>query len=474
MDNASASGGEYMQPVLTDLPPFSTADLQTKNILKFENELLEIVEELRVRRISDVESEQRMKQLVSDQYDLEKKVEELNQSLKNAADQHSQKLHDAKRQFDEKLQANSEEKFKDKFNIECLEKQVKAMKDELKSLQVQKYSLEKRVREQEKKLEMQTAAKDMNISQQVKVEAKYQEIKRHFLLLKDAHNRLEQNVNKCITTNKNLEYLTQHKNCLLKLAWEKNDQLKEETIQLRVQLQSKPYLSSVMEDSKLQLQIEMKDRIISQLKDEQNKLKEIVEENSKSLKSANDLVLWHVAASKQSAGTEVCLRDELTTVKKQLEKAKVECSKCITEKTNSQHPPDTQKADGDDMPADEIKVARKECERPSSEVENSTRFYPNKEQSAETVNSSQNTNQELQLIESKESSITEKCLTEVECENSTSKTLNCVDSCIKHNIQHTMNVSNVVDNQEKQIYRAENEDEYFSQKCIKQNSSNTL
>ncbi|KAL2094005.1 hypothetical protein ACEWY4_011317 [Coilia grayii] len=82
---------------------------------------------------------------------------------------------------------------KHQLTAELREKEMTSLKEELKSLQLCKYSLEKKLSELEQKLELQSQSKDGHLKQLGEVEQRFGVVSRQCAILKQAHDRLQQN-----------------------------------------------------------------------------------------------------------------------------------------------------------------------------------------------------------------------------------------------------------------------------------------
>ncbi|XP_072373803.1 coiled-coil domain-containing protein 73 [Scyliorhinus torazame] len=109
-----------------------------------------------------------------------------------------------KKQFQTRVNAVEEEKGKFQLTAESKEREINGLKEELKILQVSKYSLEKKLNELEQKVQLQTVAKDNQLSQLSEVEKRFAAISRQCGLVKQAHEKLGQNVEEATRLNKKL------------------------------------------------------------------------------------------------------------------------------------------------------------------------------------------------------------------------------------------------------------------------------
>ncbi|XP_029112199.1 coiled-coil domain-containing protein 73 [Scleropages formosus] len=93
------------------------------------------------------------------------------------------------------------------FIAELKDKEINSLKEELKSLQLSKCSLQKTLSELEQKLHLQVQTKDSHLNQLSEVERRFGSVSRHFAAVRQAHEKLEQKVGEAVRLNKNLSSL---------------------------------------------------------------------------------------------------------------------------------------------------------------------------------------------------------------------------------------------------------------------------
>ncbi|KAK3088765.1 hypothetical protein FSP39_023535 [Pinctada imbricata] len=123
-----------------DLPLFIKQFSQADS-LRLRNTLVQILEELKQRRKNDVENEDRIKWLVQEKYELERR----------------KKQHEVYR--------------------ECMETEIIVLKDQIRNLQLRKYTLEKNLRDQDRKFQLEVQSSETHLHQMSKVEQEFNEIK---------------------------------------------------------------------------------------------------------------------------------------------------------------------------------------------------------------------------------------------------------------------------------------------------------
>ncbi|XP_027437351.2 coiled-coil domain-containing protein 73 isoform X4 [Zalophus californianus] len=152
-------------------------------LLDFKTSLLEALEELRMRREAETQYEEQIGKIIVE----------------------TQELKWQKLQM--KMCALEEEKGKYQLATEIKEKEIEGLKETLKALQVSKYSLQKKVSEMEQKVQLHLLAKEDHQKQLNEIEKYYGMITGQFGLVKENHEKLEQNVQEAIQLNKRLSAL---------------------------------------------------------------------------------------------------------------------------------------------------------------------------------------------------------------------------------------------------------------------------
>ncbi|XP_061774068.1 coiled-coil domain-containing protein 73-like [Nerophis ophidion] len=173
-------------------------------LLEFKTHLLEAVEELHIRRDAESRFEDQISKVVLEKQELEWEKESLQHQIETMENQHAQSLIDTKKQLQATIRHTEEEKGRYKVMAELKEKEISNLKEELKSLQLLKYNLEKKSNELEQKLALQIRSKDSHLNQLGEVEKRFKALSRQCASVKKAHEKLEQNVDEAMRINKKL------------------------------------------------------------------------------------------------------------------------------------------------------------------------------------------------------------------------------------------------------------------------------
>uniref|UniRef100_A0A673TX96 Coiled-coil domain containing 73 n=1 Tax=Suricata suricatta TaxID=37032 RepID=A0A673TX96_SURSU len=176
-------------------------------LLDFKTSLLEALEELRMRREAETQYEEQIAKIIVETQELKWQKESLQNQKETLAKQHKEAMAAFKKQLQVKLYALEEEKGKYQLATEIKEKEIEGLKETLKALQVSKYSLQKKVSEMEQKLQLHLLAKEDHQKQLNEIEKYYATITGQFGLVRENHEKLEQNVQGAIQLNKRLSAL---------------------------------------------------------------------------------------------------------------------------------------------------------------------------------------------------------------------------------------------------------------------------
>ncbi|KAI5131783.1 Coiled-Coil Domain-Containing Protein 73 [Manis pentadactyla] len=175
----------------------SSETLFSIQLLDFRTSLLEALEELRMRREAETQYEEQIAKIIVETQELKW------------------------------------QKGKYQLATEIKEKEIEGLKETLKALQVSKYSLQKKVYEMEQKVQLHLLAKEDHQKQLNEIEKYYATITGQFGLVKENHEKLEQNVLEAIQLNKRLSALNKKQEseiCSLKKTLERDNELQREKV----------------------------------------------------------------------------------------------------------------------------------------------------------------------------------------------------------------------------------------------------
>ncbi|XP_047189157.1 uncharacterized protein LOC118315165 [Scophthalmus maximus] len=222
LETLNARGPAVEQDLsLTSAPcPTDSGGTILLQLLQFKTHLLEAVEELHIRKDAETHFEDQISKLALDKQELEWEKESLQHQIQTVVHQHTESLTNVRKQFQAKIRITEEEKGKYQVSAELKDKEINNLKEELRSLQLLKYNLEKKSKElvrkdlplehkpltrgSEQKLSLQSRLKDSHLNQLGEVEKRFGALSRQCAMVRQAHEKLEQNVDEAMRINKKL------------------------------------------------------------------------------------------------------------------------------------------------------------------------------------------------------------------------------------------------------------------------------
>ncbi|TRY98474.1 hypothetical protein DNTS_020565 [Danionella cerebrum] len=273
-------------------------------VLEFKTSLLEAVEELHIRRDAETRYEQQICKLVLEKQELEWQKDSLQSQISKMSNENSESVAAVKKQGKTQLAA------------ELKDKEIASLKEELKQLQLLRYSLEKKLSELEQKLQLQTQTKDSHLNQLGEVERRFATISRQCTMLKQAHEKLEQNVEEAIRINKKLISINENQESTIKALKEETEMNKKLQIESAKERADKQEVLKSLRHSLSLLQTQME--ALCQTEKELSTLRE----DYKVLKTEQDL---NQERTKEKDEILARLKDEYQNSKMAWEKEILEC-----------------------------------------------------------------------------------------------------------------------------------------------------
>ncbi|XP_068073496.2 coiled-coil domain-containing protein 73 isoform X2 [Danio rerio] len=209
-------------------------------VLEFKTSLLEAVEELHIHRDAERRYEEQICKLVLEKQELEWKTESLQSQISRMSVENSESLAAVKKQFQAQIRMSEVEKGKNLLATELKDKEITSLKEELKQLQLLRYSLEKKLGELEQKLQLQTQTKDSHLNQLGEVERRFTAISRQCAMIRQAHEKLEQNVEEAMRINKKLTSISEKQESTIKVLKEDFERCNKELVAFKVSSVCKP------------------------------------------------------------------------------------------------------------------------------------------------------------------------------------------------------------------------------------------
>ncbi|XP_038052260.1 paramyosin-like isoform X2 [Patiria miniata] len=318
----------------------SSKEMDTQlGILQFQNKFYECIEELKIRRVTDAENEDKINQLVSTQHDHQRDIKEEISKNTSLSEKHSQELSELKRQHEEKIHQLQAEKTKLALAADTWEKEMKEVKDDIRSLQLTKYSLEKTIKDQDQRLQMQGSARSSHLSKMTELEALGQDVSKQCSVVAEQLKRLEVNVKEAQKLHGKLAFMDQHQTCTSDSLKADLQRKMEEIVCLKAQLDEKP-TQEVNEYKSVQSKHKQTEKLLKQKEHTCKQLSEHLEEARsanqnllESLARSQQLSQRHLASSNQNADrasslamdvkkleSELCqLKDDLCTKEREIQ-----------------------------------------------------------------------------------------------------------------------------------------------------------
>ncbi|XP_022539548.2 coiled-coil domain-containing protein 73 isoform X1 [Astyanax mexicanus] len=203
-------------------------------LLEFKTSLLEAVEELHIHRDAEIRYEAQICKLVLEKQELEWQKESLQRQVDRMTNEHSESLATVKKQFQAQVRGIEGDKGKHQLSAELKDKEITSLKEELKLLQLSKYSLEKKLSKLEQKLQLQTQAKDRHLNQLGEVEKRFGAISKQCTLVRQAHEKLEQNVEEAVRLNKKLALINRKQESTISILKRDLERLNSEMVKYKV------------------------------------------------------------------------------------------------------------------------------------------------------------------------------------------------------------------------------------------------
>uniref|UniRef100_A0A8V0ZU69 Coiled-coil domain containing 73 n=1 Tax=Gallus gallus TaxID=9031 RepID=A0A8V0ZU69_CHICK len=173
-------------------------------LLDFKTSLLETIEELRIRRETEINYEDQLSKTVVEKQELEWQKETLQHQTDTLQQQNKEAMAAFKKQLQARMFAMEEEKGKYQLAVEIKEKEIDGLKETLKELQISKHTLQKKLNEMDQKLQMHLTVREEHNKKLNEVERCYATIACQFGIVKGVHEKLEHSVQEAIQLNKKL------------------------------------------------------------------------------------------------------------------------------------------------------------------------------------------------------------------------------------------------------------------------------
>ncbi|XP_065539311.1 coiled-coil domain-containing protein 73 [Lathamus discolor] len=249
-------------------------------LLDFKTSLLEAVEELRIRRETEINYEDQISKIVVEKQELEWQKETLQHQMETLQQQNKEAMAVHKKQLQARMLAMEEEKGKYQLAVETKEKEIDGLKEALKALQISKYTLQKKLNEMDQKLQMHLTAKEQHHKKLNEVEKCYAAIACQFGIIKGVHGKLEHSVQEAMQLNKKLTSVnkrqeTEISNLKEELKKVTTDLIRSKvTSQYRVAEENINLAAKEKQFQELQQKIKMETEVSKKIQEENTHIKE--------------------------------------------------------------------------------------------------------------------------------------------------------------------------------------------------------
>nr|XP_013033132.2 coiled-coil domain-containing protein 73 isoform X9 [Anser cygnoides] len=248
-------------------------------LLDFKTSLLEAIEELRIRRETEINYEDQISKIVVEKQELEWQKETLQHQTDMLQQQNKEAMAAFKKQLQARMFAMEEEKGKYQLAVETKEKEIDGLKETLKALQISKYTLQKKLNEMDQKLQLHLTAREEHHKKLNEVERCYATIVCQFGIVKGVHGQLEHSVQEAIQLNKKLTSVnkkqeTEISNLKEELKKVTTDLIRSKvTSQYRVGEENINLAAREKQFQELQQKIRMEEAVSKKVKEENTQIK---------------------------------------------------------------------------------------------------------------------------------------------------------------------------------------------------------
>ncbi|XP_064168488.1 coiled-coil domain-containing protein 73-like isoform X4 [Anguilla rostrata] len=207
---------------------------QSIQVLEFKTSLLEAAEELHIHRDAETRFEEQINKFVMEKQELEWEKESLQHQIDTLVHQHNESLAAQKKQFQAMIAEIEGEKGKHQLSAELKDRENVRLKEAVKMLQLFKCSLQKKLSELEQKLLLQAQARDSHLSLLAEVERRFGALSRQCATIKQAHEKLVQNVEEALRLNKKLATVNEQQQATINSLKQDVDKANSQVIKSKV------------------------------------------------------------------------------------------------------------------------------------------------------------------------------------------------------------------------------------------------
>ncbi|KAG8190277.1 hypothetical protein JTE90_025791 [Oedothorax gibbosus] len=203
------------------------------DVLSFERKLVELVEELRLRRNLEIENEKNLKSLMDDKYRAEMEWDEKQSRHLREKDDLENKISILKRKLENKVCVSDDEKAKQQVVNKTYSQEIRVLKEELKNSISEKLKLVKRIQELEGQLKLHTNFQETIVTQITDIRKSTKNLRDDCQSLKEVQKSVLNNVTEVKGSFRKFEINHQHLKQCVEIADKNSEQLKKYLVMTR-------------------------------------------------------------------------------------------------------------------------------------------------------------------------------------------------------------------------------------------------
>eukprot|EP00731_Ephydatia_muelleri_P011071 Em0005g1657a len=282
------------------------------DVLRFKNTFFEYFGV----KVVNSETEERLQAVMTQKHELELRLDEAFLKASTTAEHQAAVELEGTRRHEEQMRSIEEEKNKLIVLNEARERELKALKDEIRALHMTKYTLSKQAQEQERQLQLQCTSRETYVTLVNHLEEKCVQVTQRVTEVSEQIEKVEANVKEAVRLNNNLMLANHHQKCSLARCQQDLELCRRELQQARAQHSSSQSSELALNgdtsrvrsaEQELKMQIELNRQLQNQLLQLRDEHQSIIQ----SLRDAHVLIERHTESCVKMAANEAGLQEEL-------------------------------------------------------------------------------------------------------------------------------------------------------------------
>lgn len=271
--------------------------------LKFFNHFFEIVEELKLRRITEGEYEDKINCLIKEKHQLNCDFETMKLKLKTLEEDQELRAVEMSRNYESQLSEAQRHCARQDVSLEVALNEMKTLREEVRDLQFLKHSFEKRSRDQERKIQQQNGILENSFKQLKELDSHFQEVCSKVCSLEEEHSKLGSSVRDVIKANVDFAKVLEHQQNLLAAHKEEIKRLKENNMRTNAKFHidnwSESYARTPVNDITVTLKFELEasKQVNSILKEKLKLAEENYQRTVKLLSDSQSIISHHITTN---------------------------------------------------------------------------------------------------------------------------------------------------------------------------------